>query len=184
MRPKERIPIFIKYINIRKLIVGWFANEKIPCFSMNKAIKEITTKILYLKQYWDDNPDLRFSQVLVSTGVLPNIAGTWYYDEELAILLNQGCKIREVMLWGRNKDEKGDRLLKTEWILLQDMSDDHIKAILDDVKTKKYKLGDQYLTMFRDELVYRAKKLVEMEKKLDNAKEEAFRYYTENGKGR
>ena len=156
MRPKERIPIFIKHVNIRKLIVDWFANEKIPCFSMTKAITEITTKMLYLTQYWNDNSYLRFSQVLVNTGVLPNIAGTWYNDEELDILLKQGCKVRDVMLWGKNYDKDMNKLFETEWILLKDMSDNHIKAILDDVKLKKYKLGEQYITVFRDELVYRA----------------------------
>jgi len=156
MRPKERIPIFIKHINIRKLIVDWFANEKIPCFSMNNAIKEITTKILYLTQYWNDNPDQRFSQVLVNTGVLPNIPGNWYYDEDTTLLIEQGCEPRKVMLWGTRFKKNGELRSKPRWDPIKDLSSSHIEAILNDVKIGKYNLPDKYLSVFRNELVYRA----------------------------
>ena len=130
MRPKERIPIFIKHVNIRQLITDWFKNQKLPNLSMSKVIKEITTKILYLTQYWQDNPDLRFSQVLINTGLLPNIPGTWFYETDTEILIKQGCQPRDIILWGKNFDKEGNRLPKTEWILIKDLPTDHIKNIL------------------------------------------------------
>lgn len=38
-------------------------------------------------------------------------------------------KIREVFTWGRNFDEKGKRLPKTEWVLLKDLTEGHLEAL-------------------------------------------------------
>ena len=152
MRPKERIPIFIRHVNIRQLITEWFKNMKIPTFSMNKAIKEITTKILYLTQYWQDNPNLRFSEVLVNTGLLPTIPGTWYYEEDHDILIKQGCYPRDITLWGRNFNKEGNRLPKTEWILIKDLSTNHIENIL---ISEFIHLNDKYKKYFQYELKFR-----------------------------
>lgn len=39
----------------------------------------------YLKQiekFWLENPDLRFTQVLVNMNIIPNFPGMWYYKED------------------------------------------------------------------------------------------------------
>ena len=161
MRPKERIPIFIKHVNIEKLITDWFANTKIPSFEIKAAIKRITTSILYLTQYWQDNPDLRFSQILVNTGYLPNIPGTWYYESNNHILIKQGCKPRNVILWGNVFDKEGNRLPKPKWILIRDLTTDHIEAIL---ISEKLHLNPVLIRYFMDELEYRKKATVQLKK--------------------
>jgi len=84
--PESIIAIFIREVNIQDLIVRWFANEKILGFSMNKTIKEITDNILKITQYWYDNNNLRFSQVLVIMGYIPLMPGDWYLETDLDIL--------------------------------------------------------------------------------------------------
>lgn len=38
--------------------------------------------------------------------------------------------IREQFIWGKNYDENNNRLPKTEWILLKDMTTSHISGVL------------------------------------------------------
>jgi len=35
-----------------------------------------------IEMYWDKNPDLRLTQVLVNLGLIPNFPGFWYYLED------------------------------------------------------------------------------------------------------
>lgn len=52
-------------------------------------------------------------------------------DETLLYLtiLDPIEKIREVFTWGRNFNEKMERLPKTEWVLLKDLNDEHLDAL-------------------------------------------------------
>lgn len=38
-------------------------------------------------------------------------------------------KIREVFTWGRNYNEKMERLFQTEWVLLKDLTEGHLDAL-------------------------------------------------------
>jgi hypothetical protein len=38
-------------------------------------------------------------------------------------------KIRELVVWGRNFDENMKRLPATEWVLIKDLTDDHLDAL-------------------------------------------------------
>ena len=42
-----------------------------------------------IENCWLENPDLRFTQVLICTGIIPNFPGMWYYREEEDIIKNQ-----------------------------------------------------------------------------------------------
>ena len=35
-----------------------------------------------IEKYWMKNPDLRFTQVIVSMEIIPNFPGMWYYKED------------------------------------------------------------------------------------------------------
>jgi len=57
--------------------------------------------------------------------------------------------IREHMYWGRNYDENKQLLPKTEWVLLKDITDDHLDALL------VYLKGKKFLDVFKKEKQYR-----------------------------
>lgn len=85
MRSIERIEKFINTIDIGNLIYHiWKINDQISIDRLNFLYnkKEVLT-------FWKDNPDLRFSQVLINLGLIPNVPGFWYYMEDDVILEKQ-----------------------------------------------------------------------------------------------
>jgi hypothetical protein len=74
-----------------------------------------------------------------------------YPYEELSIEDNGDSELRRNYLrWGRNYDENMHPLEKTEWILIKDLSTDHIKAILKNVKSTD--------TIYKETLEYELRK--------------------------
>jgi hypothetical protein len=129
MRPKERIDIFLKLFDIKRTITSFF-----PTWGIRKVAvvyTDIQMRFEEIKQYWLENPDLRFAQVLVNLNIVPNESGIWYYTEEYDILDNQEVPRREFLLWGQNYDKDMNRLPETKWAPIKDMSTEHIMAILD-----------------------------------------------------
>lgn len=146
MRITERIDPFLKEVDIDKLLSKWFPEME---EDKKRNIKtEIFKNIHSIRTFWYDNPDLRFSQVLISSNLIPNYPGTWFYYEEDEILIDQGHEPRDVLFWGRNYNKEMERLPRTEWILIKDMSTDHIQAVLDG----KFTRHPSYLKAFNDEL--------------------------------
>lgn len=85
MRSKKRIQPFIDFIfpdKINHLITKvWKLPEQDP---INIII--INTNINSIKEFWENNPDLRFAQVLITLNLLPNYEGFWYYKEDNEII--------------------------------------------------------------------------------------------------
>lgn len=149
MRNRERIPIFLNYLNedfIHRLFIKWFNTN------FEDVEKRIIKEKRKVKKFWIANHDLRFSQVLVNMGYIDNIPGIWYYDEDQQVLLDLGCPPREVMLWGQNFDKDMNRLPVTNWIKIKDMTTDHIKAVISFMGEK---LPKRYKSVFQAELELR-----------------------------
>jgi hypothetical protein len=143
MRNKERIPIFLQLVDFDKLERRWETD-------ISQSLRGIIfTK--EVREYWEANYDQRFGQMLINLGYLPENYRIWG-DEEDWILKAQGIPEREFMLWGRNFDKDMNKLPKTEWILIKDMSTDHIQAIIDGEWVKK---GNPYYDAFQKELELR-----------------------------
>lgn len=100
------------------------------------------------KKFHKENPYLRFSQILQINGLYKE--GFWFFIED-DIMLMKFVSAREVLYWGNNYSEKGNRLKKTNWILIKDMSTEHIKAVLNGNFTNNL----VYLKAFNDELKLR-----------------------------
>jgi hypothetical protein len=86
MRSKDRIQPFIDFIfskdYLDKLITKiWKLPKQNPI-----DITIILSSKGIITNFWTENPDLRFSQVLVNLGLLENYEGFWYYMEEDQIL--------------------------------------------------------------------------------------------------
>lgn len=122
MRRPERIPIFLKLVDFDKLQERWDVD-------ISQSFRGIILK-KETKEYWINNPDLRFGQMLINLEYMPDKLNIWN-DEEPYILESQGIHPREYTFWGRNYDKDMNQLPKTEWTLIKDMSTDHIQAIID-----------------------------------------------------
>ena len=59
MRPKERIPIFLELVDLKKLSKRWELNNEIQLLPMG------------LEEEWSKVPDQRFGQFLINSGLLP-----------------------------------------------------------------------------------------------------------------
>ena len=150
MRPKERIIPFLEFIDNVKLIRDIW-NIIVDEEEFRDTLWLIRSHQDQIKEFWLENPDLRYSQVLINLGIIPNISGFWYYIEEDEILEQLGIPAREYLLWGRNYDKDMNLLPKTERILIKDMATDHIQAILDGNFAKNPK----YIECFKNELKLR-----------------------------
>lgn len=148
MRPKERIPIFLKLIDFNYLEDRW--NTDIA--GIIRAY--ICSPMGDFQDYWKENYDQRFGQALINTGLLPDQLYIWI-DEDEDILKDQGVPFREYMLWGRAYDEYENPLPKIERILIKDMSTEHIKAILRNVSDRRMNVRSDYLEAFQNELILR-----------------------------
>jgi len=152
MRSKLRIPIFLN------LIDGIYTDVFTQSFGFNyddetidQYVDSIYENLFEITEYWTENPDLRFSQVLINIGIIPNVPGVWYYKEEHEILQDLGVQTREFLLWGQNFDKDMNRLPETIYKPVKDLSTDHIKAILDGGWCR----SEPYLQCFKDELILR-----------------------------
>lgn len=152
MRRPERIPKFLELVDHKKLLID---NWKICNKDSEKQTTDfnailLTIKIFEdkIKSYWNEHPDLRYSQVLVNLGTIPNFPGYWYYDEESDILNAQGLPLQECLMWGANYDKDMNRLPATVYRYINELETDHIQAILDGQWTG----NSEYIKAFTDEL--------------------------------
>jgi hypothetical protein len=149
MRLTERILPFLEKVNIDALLLKWFPNWEQN--ARNTVANEYAKRKGEVQIFWEDQPDLRFSQTLVNIGLLPNSPGLWYYDEEEEILIEQGHDAAEVIFWGQNFDKDMNRLPKTVWRPIANMTSEHIQAVLSGEYTK----NELYLKTFNEELTRR-----------------------------
>lgn len=157
MRTKERIPIVINNLKNNK--------EKVLRYVLNKMYSEVSNDLLKeflnrLDEKWNifinvykKSIDLRVTQALVISEILPNYQGMWYYIEDEELMIDCGlCKARDIYFWGTNYDKNGNELPKTKYKLLKDLDTEHIKNIL-----KLNYISEKYRKMFNEELEYRGK---------------------------
>lgn len=154
MRPKERINIFFKYCNTKKKFVKfiqWLELQTLTRQDERNVAERVMDSKKDFKKVWKEgwNCDLRLTQFLVSQGFLYNEPGMWYYKEEQQFLL-EVLKIapEKVLLWGQNYDKDMNRLKKTKYRLIEKMTTEHIKAIMDHVEKGEMKVHPMYEIYF------------------------------------
>ena len=97
MRVLERIDNFLSKVDWGKLNDRWELRKLIPDL---KSV--ITTQInpTSVVEYWKENYDMRFGQVLINLNIVPDNMKIWG-DEDEDILLDQGLPPEEVYLLGK-----------------------------------------------------------------------------------
>lgn len=143
----KRIDKFLELVDNENLLTNIW---KLPLENgdLRAILSLISVKNSEIKVFWKENPDLRYSQVLVNMGIMPNYPGFWYYLEEPEILLEQGVDGAQFMLWGVNFDKNMNQLPATDYRFICDLETDHIEAILAGIWTKH----PDYIKVFNNEL--------------------------------
>ena len=142
-RPTERIPIIMKAMDWQILIeylaekIGMNYITPLQISEIRNVCKKSAKKI---EKEWLLNPDWRLPQVLVNLGILENVPGSWvpgswYYLEDGDIMMDlKLLKPEEILFWGSfGKD--GQQPFK--WILIKDMTLEHLEACLATQKNMK-----------------------------------------------
>lgn len=82
MRIKERIPILLPILmkNITFFIKDML--KELSVSDITEICKNIVINQKQIEEYWLENYDQRFTQVLVNLGLMNNYHGFWYYTEE------------------------------------------------------------------------------------------------------
>lgn len=128
MRNIVRIDNFLNKVDIRNLLLNiWKICDD---SNIDQVEKTILDNISSIREYWNDYSDLRFGQVLVNQGYLPNMSGYWYYYEENDILKEQGLKPREYLYWGSIFNSNGERLSDTKYSLIKDLTIEHMQKLV------------------------------------------------------
>jgi hypothetical protein len=147
MRAPERIKIYLDLLKERsKTSTPMIVKELITSDTLN--VDELYNE---LERVWLENPDWRFTQLCVNTGLIPNLPGMWYYTEDREFMEGLGFPMREILLWG-TRGKKGNEPLR--YIQLKDMTNEHIQSILD-TQTQLNKETKQF---FSNELELRKEK--------------------------
>ena len=170
MRRPERIPIILDILkndSNKKLILEYFFKPKEgeqiklhePYNDIDFHIKRWSDNFEMFSTGWKLMPELRLTQALVNSGILPNYPGFWYLKEDEPLMVD--CKLlepRDIYFWGQNYDKDLNRLDKTNYILIKDMLKEHIEAILLHVFNNEMKVSDKYVEYFSEELKLKKKK--------------------------
>lgn len=128
-RNVKRIPIILDLLHANYLDflldIGIGDDNKIQLTNVFFVKKE------EIQKFWEENPDLRLTQVLVNMDIIPNIPGTWYYTEEVDYVVERGwIKFEDINFWGVNYTADGKRLPSTVYKTLSEIDDQHVLAIL------------------------------------------------------
>ena len=149
MRNPQRIDIFLNKIkegnNLIKMLTDLCKLNLHESYINN----EILSNLEGIEKLWKENPDWRFTQVLVNSGLLPNYPGFWYYIEDEDIFMELVGEPKDIYFWGVNYTKDMERLPETKWTLIKDLETDHIEAILDGEYMRS---GSKYYKLFKDEL--------------------------------
>lgn len=140
MRRPERIPIISKLIRLNKNI----SDHYFEGIYHNKTIRSLMNK--NFEDYWKDNPDQRLGQVMYN---LDLISDKVYQREEVDWLIgNKYIKPEEILFWGNNYDKDMNLLPETKYILLKDLTTNHIKNIIKYFKDRNKNINPMYLEYF------------------------------------
>src|SRR5665647_1587308 len=104
MRNPLRIDKFLELVDMENLLTNIW---KLPLKDdgLRAMLSLLMVEKAEINKFWHENSDLRFSQVLVNMGILPNFPGFWYSLEEPEILEEQGVTPEMFLFWGQNYDK-------------------------------------------------------------------------------
>ena len=113
-----------------------------------RSAKRIKPFLKYLEMEWKKNPDLRFGQLLITTGIVSDDIKTW--NAEMSDYPIPFEVLRTIQSWGTYGKNN-----KYKEVLLKDLETSHIKNIL---KTQTHIEMTPIELLLNQELKFRSKK--------------------------
>lgn len=153
MRNKKRIPIICDALKSKKAKI-LLLNYIFESVKTEKSLSDLNKIIdiwnnIELQLFWENNIDLRLSQVLISSGIIDNYRGFWFYKECAEMCIDCGIlNPEEILFWGQRYDKDCKLLPNTNYILLKNMEVSHIEKLLERHKNGEQILPERYLDTF------------------------------------
>ena len=140
MRQEKRIPIIINYFKDNPSVLSEFTDEQLTRLD-KKVWKEV-------EEYWKESHDQRFGQLLVNMSKLYHFSSC-YHQEEDDWLIDKGyINVEDIKFWGQNYTKDMVKLDKTNWVLLRDLTTDHIKGLIKFFVEQGKTINPKYLEYF------------------------------------
>jgi hypothetical protein len=145
MRNKKRIPIVLDKIDWNLFISD---NLELNISQTNLLVNKIKDNIEGITNYWNNNPDLRLGQLLIKQGYTPETLKLWNCEETDWLVNNNLCAFEDINFWGRTRDINNNKLPQIQYIVLKELDDAHISAILDWCDEHNIKIKPKYEEYF------------------------------------
>lgn len=148
MRNKKRIDIVLKHIPWKQFIQDT-TNLNKDSKILDKLVENVKNNLEKIEKEWKEYPDYRLGQLLINNGYIPDYYKLWNIEEDDWLIANKAVKIEDIKFWGNNYDKDMNRLSETRYVLLKDLEDAHIAAILDFFEERMMSINPDYLKYFK-----------------------------------
>lgn len=127
MRNPNRIPIcMMDYFRNVDILQQFLQCDR-------KLALHIYSYSLDIEKFWKQNPDLRFGQLLCVMRLIPDLElenRIWNIEETTWLVEKGYCNYEDINFWGVNFFKTGKPRKKTKFVLLKDLTTDHIANII------------------------------------------------------
>lgn len=146
MRNKLRIPIVLEKILISTRLRKFLKTEN------QSTINLIYDNWIDITEYWNNNPDQRFGQMLSNLNLVDKEVENiiWNIEEDSWLIKNGYCNIEDIRFWGVTYYKNGKKRKTIKFKLLKDLETDHIKNIIRYFEDQNalHRLNKEYLEYF------------------------------------
>jgi len=148
MRNPKRIPIILDKIDWQ-MFVNECAKDSTDELTKKALLTRIQRDIKRIRDFWLEYPDLRLGQLLINDGYLDDTQFAWNVEEIDWMIKTGQLDFEDICFWGKNFDKDGNKLPKTEYITLREVTPEHAQAILDFIEKHNRHLPMRYLNYFK-----------------------------------
>lgn len=150
----ERIPLFLERLDVEKLVLKlWYTTEDKEDSDYHIDLQMIIEEVRdpSFEEFWLNNPDLRFGQLMVNEGF--PIFDAIYHLEESEILHNWcGYSRPESYIWGSNYNDDGSVREKTLYRFIDELDDKHLTTMVDEANAGVRYYNPEMVDIFCEEL--------------------------------
>lgn len=154
MRIPERIPLFLSKLDVEKFVLKlWHTTEDKEDSDYHIDLQMIIEEVRdpSFEEFWLNNPDLRFGQLMVNEGF--PIFDAISHLEESEILHNWcGYSRPESYIWGSNYNEDGSLRDKTLYRFIDELDDKHLSTMVDEANAGVRYYNPEMVDIFCEEL--------------------------------